>query len=125
VASEARISGPTVIAFVPSEVQGQEDDGSTEGIAHTRFALQDTAKCLGSKKVKFQFLFVDRLVVRNGSKRTTFEVGQLGQGFGAVLVEPGRPAKVVYSVDGPSTLQFLLPQAAFEYWHVQACKDAG
>ena len=125
VVSEAKISGPTIIAFVPSEVQGQKDDGAIEGVAHTNFALQDTAKCLGSKKVEFQFLFVDRLVVRNGTTRTTFEVGQMGQGFGAILVEPGRPAKVVYSEDGPSTLQFLLPRAAFEYWHAQACKDAG
>ena len=125
IVSEVKISRPTIIAFVPSEVQGQKDDGAIEGVAHTQFALQDTAKCLGSKTVKFQFLFVDRLVVRDGTKHTTFEVGQLGQGFGAILVEQGRPAKVVYSEDGPSTLQFLLPRAAFEYWHAQACKDAG
>ena len=125
VVHEVKISGPTIVAFVPSEVQGQKDDGTIEGIAHTQFALQDTAKCLGSKKVTFRFLFADRLVVRNGTKKTTIKVGQLGQGFGSILVEPRRAAKVVYSEDGPSTLQSLLPRAAFEYWYAQGCKDVG
>jgi hypothetical protein len=118
-------TGPTIIAFAPSEVEGQKDDGSIEGVAHTQFAMQDTAKCLSPKKVTFQFWFADRLVVRTGNKTTTFEVGKLGQGFGAILIEPGRPPKVVYSTDGPSTLQFLLPQAAFELWHAKGCKDVG
>lgn len=124
VVHEAKISGPTIIGFVPSEVQGQKDDGAIKGIAHTQFALNDAAKCLGNKKVKVHFVFADRLLARSSTKRITFEVAQLGQGFGAILVEPGRPAKVVYSEDGPSTLQFLMPRAAFEYWHAQACKDA-
>ena len=119
------VSGPTIIAFVPSEVQGQKDDGSIEGVAHTQFALQDTAKCLSPKKVNFQFWFVDRLVIRVGDRTTTFEVGKLGQGFGAILIDPGRPPKVVYSTDGPSTLQYLLPHAAFELWHAKGCKDVG
>lgn len=118
-------SGPTIIAFAPSEVEGQRDDGAIEGVAHTQFAMQDTAKCLSPKKVTFQFWFADRLVVRSRNKTTTFEVGKLGQGFGAILIEPGRPPKVVYSTDGPSTLQFLLPQAAFELWHAKGCKDVG
>lgn len=125
IVSEARVSGPTIIAFAPSEVQGQNDDGAIEGVAHTNFAMQDTAKCLGAKKVELQFLFVDRLVVVTVKKRTTFQVGRMGQGFGAVLVQPGRPARVVYSEDGPSTLQYLLPNAAAEYWKVPACNDAG
>ena len=118
-------SGPTIIAFAPSEVEGQKDDGSIEGVAHTQYAMQDTAKCLSPKKVAFQFWFADRLVVRSGNKTTTFEVGKLGQGFGAILIEPGHPPKVVYSIDGPSTLQYLLPQAAFELWHAKGCKDVG
>jgi hypothetical protein len=118
-------SGPTIIAFAPSEVEGQKDDGSIEGVAHTQYAMQDTAKCLRPKKVAFQFWFADRLVVRSGNSTTTFEVWKLGQGFGAILIEPGRPPKVVYSTDGPSTLQFLLPQAAVEFWHAKGCKDVG
>ena len=125
VQKKTTVSGPTVIAFAPSEVEGQKDDGSVEGVAHTQYAMQDTAKCLRPKKVAFQFWFADRLVVRSGKMTTTFEVGKLGQGFGAILIEPGRPPKVVYSTDGPSTLQFLLPQAAFELWHVKGCKDVG
>ena len=119
------ISGPTIVAFVPSATQRQKDDGAIEGVAHTQFALQDTEKCLGNKKVSFRFLFADRLVVRNGVEKTTIQVGALGQGFGAVLIEPRRSAKIVFSVDGPSTLQSLIPRAAFEYWNIQACKDVG
>ncbi len=125
VQKETTVSGPTIIAFAPSEVEGLKDGGSIEGVAHTQYAMQDTAKCLSPKKVAFQFWFADRLVVRSGTKSTTFEVGKLGQGFGAILIDPGRPPKVVYSKDGPSTLQFLLPQAAFELWHAKACKDVG
>ena len=125
VLKETTVSGPTIIAFAPSEVEGQKDDGSIEGVAHTQYAMQDTAKCLRPKKVAFQFWYADRLVVRSGTKTTSFEVGKLGQGFGAILIEPGRKTKVVYSKDGPSTLQFLLPQAAFELWHAEGCKDVG
>ena len=125
VEKKTTVSGPTIIAFAPSEVEGQKDDGSIEGVAHTQYAMQDTAKCLSPKKVAFQFWFADRLVVLSGNKTTTFEVGKLGQGFGAILIEPGRSPKVVYSIDGPSTLQYLLPQAAFELWHAKGCKDVG
>lgn len=120
---EITISGPTIIAFVPVDTKGQQDDGSIEGIAHMHYAMQDTCKCLSPKKVAFQFWFADRLVIHSGLGQTTFEVGKFGQGFGAILVEPGRTAKVVFSVDGPSTLQYLLPQAAFEYWQASGCKN--
>lgn len=119
------LSGPAIIVFAPSELEGQKDDGAIQGVAHMHYAMEDTAKCLSPKKVTFQFWFADHLIVRIGDKITTFEVGKLGQGFGAVLIEPGLPPKVVYSTEGPSTLQFLLPQAAFELWHIKVCKKVG
>lgn len=123
VQKETSISGPTIIAFAPPETQEQKDEGSIEGVAHTQYAVQDTAQCLSPKKVAFQFWFADRLVIRSDKSRSQFEVGQLGQGFGAILIEPGRSAKVVHSEDGPSTLNWLLTQAAFEYWHAKGCKN--
>ena len=123
VKKETSIFGPTIITFAPPETEGQKNDSSIEGVAHTQYAMQDTAKCLRPKKVAFQFWFADRLVIRSGKTRIKFEVGQLGQGFGAVLIEPGRSAKVVHSEDGPSTLKWLLPHAAFEYWHAKECES--
>jgi hypothetical protein len=119
------VAGPTIIAFVPSEVRDQKDEGSIEGVAHVQFAMQDTAKCLGTKQVKFEFEFADTIVLKSGNQSTTIQVGSLGQGFGAVLAEPGRQAKVVFTEIGPSTLLYLLPRAAAEYWHVEACKTDG
>jgi hypothetical protein len=120
-----KVTGPVVIGFAPLDVEGQKDDGSIEGVAHTNFALQDTDKCLRPKKVKFEFWFADTIVLLDGGHRTTFTTNKMGQGFGAILVEPGRKAKVVFSENGPSTLQWFVPNAAYEYWNASGCKDVG
>lgn len=120
-----QVTGPVVVGFAPLEVRGQKDEGSIEGVAHANFALQDTAKCLRPKKVKIEFWFADTIVLVDGGRRATFATSKMGQGFGAILVEPGRKAKVVFSEQGPSTLQWLLPTAAFEYWNAPGCKDVG
>lgn len=120
-----KVTGPVVIGFAPLEVDGQKDDGSIEGVAHTNFALQDTVKCLRPKKVKVEFWFADTIMLVDKGQRATFATSKMGQGFGAILVQPGRKAKVVFSENGPSTLQWLLPNAAFEFWNAPRCKDAG
>lgn len=119
------VTGPTVIGYVPSDTQSQRDDGSVEGIAHTRFALEDTNACLGRGRVKFEFVFADRIVVVNGKQSASLQVNKMGQGFGAVLVKPGRKPKVVFAEQGPSTLQYLLPNAASAYWAEPNCKQDG
>lgn len=112
-----------IIAFVPSDFQGADDDGSIEGAAHLRFAVEDTYKCLQPARVSVAFLYADRVSLRNGANSEMLEVTNMGQAVGAILVEPGRMAQVVFSVDGPSTLQYLLPQAASRYWDVEGCKQ--
>ena len=62
------------------------------------------------------------LVLRDGGKTETIALADLGQGIGAVIVEPGRPAAVVYVTVGASSLQYQLPQAVFAYWRIPGCK---
>jgi len=119
------VTEPTVIGYAPSDTQSQRDDGSVEGIAHTRFALEDTNACLGRGRASFQFVFADRIVVVNGKQSASLQVNKMGQGFGAVLVQPGRKPKVVFAEQGPSTLQYLLPNAASAYWAEPKCKQDG
>ena len=113
----------SIFAFVPPEVKGSKEDGDIEAAAHLGFAIQDTLKCLQPMKPKVKYLYADKIILKNGTNSQFIDVHNLGQAVGAVLVEPGKKAQTVYSVDGPSTLIFLLPKAASEYWHVKACEQ--
>ena len=119
------INARFIIGYAPPDTQSQNDDGSIEGVAHTRFALDDTEACLGQGKVKFELVFADQIIVVDGEQKFAFQVSKLGQGFGAVLAEPGREPKVVFSEEGPSTLQYLVPNAASAYWGEPRCKQDG
>lgn len=116
------ISGPTLVAFLPPEAGQPGVEGAGEALAHVGFALADTRRCLGTKAVRFETVYADRVTVQGAHGQQTFEVRNLGQGVGAVLAEPGRPATVIHTEVGPSSLAHQLPQAAFEYWRVPACK---
>jgi hypothetical protein len=69
-----------------------------------------------------QTIYAKRLTIVDGAAGRTVELSALGQGIGAVLAEPGRPERTVHTGIGASSLQYLLPQAAFEYWRQPACK---
>lgn len=111
-----------VVAFAPTDTLGARDEGSIEGVAHTQFALQDTQRCLGPREIDYRFIFTDRLKVSGGSAQANYRGHQLGQGFGAVLVRPGRPPQLVVSREGPGTLLELLPEAAAQLWQEPACQ---
>lgn len=117
------VKSRTIVAFAPPELNGSKDEGAVEALAHLRFAIEDTYKCLQPMKLSIQFHFTDRIVLRNGKSNDVLQVHKLGQAVGAVIAEPGRKPQVVYSVDGPSTLQFLLPQAAAKYWAIKGCEQ--
>jgi hypothetical protein len=112
----------TVVAFAPTSARDAQDDGLVEGLAHTRFALEDARRCLGERGIAYRLVFADRLRVDGGKRSVVYRGAQLGQGFGAVLVRPGQPPRLVVSRDGPSTLQELLPQAAAALWQAPACQ---
>jgi hypothetical protein len=120
-ADSFEVLGRSIIAFVPPTLKNSEDEGAIEGVAHLRFAVEDTYKCLQPMQIAVKFLYADQVSLRNGANSQVVQVHLLGQAVGAILVEPGRSAETVFSVNGPSTLQFLLPQAASKYWQVKAC----
>lgn len=111
-----------IVAFAPTDSLGAQDDGSSEGVAHTRFALEDTQRCLGTREVEYRLIFADRLKVGGSGPQADYRGRQLGQGFGAVLVRPGHPPQLVVARDGPSTLKELLPRAAAKVWEESACE---
>ena len=114
----------TIIAFLPPEVREAKDDGSIEAGAHLSYAVEDTYKCLQPMKLTIRLLYADRVkLLDNKKKSEVLDVSKMGQAVGAILVEPGRKPQVTYSVEGPSTLQYLLPQAASKYWRVKACEQ--
>lgn len=119
---QVSVSGPTIIAFLPPEASQPDVEGAGEAVAHIRFAIADTRRCMGVKAVRFEIVYADRVVVKAAHVQQTFDVGSLGQGIGALLAEPGRPATVVHTEVGPSSLAHRLPQAAFEYWRLVACR---
>jgi hypothetical protein len=92
-------------------------------VAHVQFALEDTNKCLGAGPVRLALVFADQVIIQDRVSPQTIRLTDLGQGGGAVLVEPGREAKVVSTKVGPSVLQHLLPAAAFGYWGEPACRN--
>ena len=110
-----------IVAFLPPDVRTAKDDGSANAASHLQFAVDDTIKCLKPKTVRVKLVYADRLELRNGPESQVFVVRKLGQAVGAIVVEPGKKGRAVFSEVGPSTLQLLLPQAASEYWHTPSC----
>lgn len=117
------VRGHMIIAFLPPEVSDAQDDGSIEAAAHISYALKDTYKCLEPMKPSVRLVYADRVTIGNVGFSEVLRVRSMGQAVGAILVEPARKSHAVFSVDGPSTLQYLLPQAASKYWQVKACEQ--
>jgi hypothetical protein len=120
---QVEVRARSIIAFAPSELKDSDEDGAMEAVAHLRFAVEDTYRCLQPMKLSVSFYYADRIALRTGKTRELLQVHKLGQAVGAIIVEPGRKPEVIYSTDGPSTLQQLLPQAAARYWATKACEQ--
>jgi hypothetical protein len=123
VSKTVAVIGPTIIAVLPPQVQHQRDPGDTEAAAHVQFALEDSTTCLGTRRMTTELVFADQVVIRDQASTHTIPIKDLGQGVGAVLVEPGRKATVVHTKVGPSALRHLLLGAAADYWGEQACSQ--
>jgi hypothetical protein len=122
VVKSVQIKGSTIVAFLPPAVESQRDEADIEALAHVRFALADAIKCLAPRRVVVELVFADKVVLRERRSAQSMSVAQLGQGVGAVLVEPGRKPQEVFTEIGPSTLLHLLPNAVDRYWDAPACK---
>lgn len=69
----------TLIAFVPSEFQGSEEEGAIEGAVHLRFAVEDTLKCVHPLSPTIHLLYADIILVKNGPKTDRVPAYQFGQ----------------------------------------------
>ena len=116
-----RVTRPTIIAFLPPAVQDQRDRGATEAVAHVGFALEDTQKCLAKRPLDYRLIYADRLQVTLDGRRHAFELNKMGQGVGAILLAPGKAPRQIHTTIGPSTLMYMLPTAAAEYFGAPPC----
>jgi hypothetical protein len=111
-----QVTGPTIIGFLPPEIENGGANGEDEAIAHVLFALDDTAVCLRRyRALKMQTIFADRLIVRDGAKSHTVVLNK-GQGIGAVLLRPGKAPRTVFAAEGASTLIQTLPNEAVTFY---------
>ena len=123
--TEVLVTKPTIVGFFPpvSAEEIETNPGTREGVAHLEFALSDVAKCLKPRDVSVRLELTRVLIFKLGDRQLRFELSPDWQrAVGAYLVEPNREPRVVYASAGPSSLQFLLPNAAAEYFNEPGCK---
>jgi hypothetical protein len=122
------VAGPLVVGFFPpvTDAELESGDGTSEGVAHLQFSLEDAAQCLQDKGVAVRLEFTRAFFVRTGGKEQTIQIPRDWEhAVGAILARPGVQPRVVYATAGPSSLSFLLPEATAEYFGAPACKESG
>jgi hypothetical protein len=121
------VKTPLVIGFFPpfTEAEKQNDDGGiSEGLSHLSFALDDVAACYPSKTVLYRLEETRSITLRDEGRVRRIPISrQWERSVGIVFVAPGRAPRVVFASAGPSSLQYLGPQAAFEYFGAIGCKQ--
>ena len=105
-----------VIAFLPPSLHDSQDKGAAEAQERVKSAIEDTKLCLGEDDVSYQVVFAERVVVRSIGREETFEVGHFAPLVGALLLRPGRNARILFAGGGPEALAQLLRSAASEYF---------
>ena len=119
---EVVITAPTLIAFAKPSLRDARDEASSEALAHLAFAVEDTKRCALPEHAKVETIYADIFIVRNGAMTQAFSTSAKGHELGAVLVEPGRKARLVIAEVGPSALVQMLPEAAAKYWNLPSCE---
>jgi hypothetical protein len=126
VASDKRITGPTIIGLLPKATQAEIDDHETgvgEGMAHISFALEDTVKCLAASGINAEAEMDDHSWARMAMGGRTYPHPPV-EAIGALLLLPGKEPVFVSGEDGPSFLMLRLPKAAGEFFPAVACTKA-
>jgi hypothetical protein len=120
------VTGPTVIGFFPPTTQAQMDDvdsGFSEGIADVRFALEDINKCLALIRPTIRLELTRSITLKSGKGSFTIPLGTDWQhSIGVILASRDKKPQIVYAEAGPSTLLYLGPDAAAEYFRIPGCK---
>lgn len=121
------VNGPVVVGYFPPVTQEELDDpnsGAGEGIAHVRFAVEDTLRCLEDSGIKAQgrVKMKDVLEVREGNATKRIKLPtSWPEAAGVYLFSPGKNPRKVPAQAGPSSLEVLVPEAAAEYYGAKAC----
>jgi hypothetical protein len=114
-----------IVGFFPpvSEQELQSNPGARAGFAHFEFALNDVAACLKGRGVVVKGERAGTLILtyENKVERITLPT-DWPRAVGAYLLDPQQSPKVVYASAGPSSLSFLLPNAAADYFGVSKCR---
>lgn len=122
---EIRVSGPMIVGFFPpiSDQELQSEPGARAGVAHFEFALTDVAACLKGRGVVVKGERVGTLILKYENKVERIKLPtDWPRAVGAYLLDPQQSPKVVYASAGPSSLAFLLPNAAADYFGVSKCR---
>lgn len=123
------VNGPVVVGYFPPVTEEEINNpgsGAGEGIAHVRFALEDTLKCLKASGIeaRAQLEMVKALKVTEGTSTKRLALPTTWpEAAGAYLFLPGKPARMVPAQAGPSSLITLVPEAAAEYFGAKACRE--
>jgi hypothetical protein len=120
------VTGPLVIGFFPPTTQTEMDDadsGFSEAIAHVCFALEDINKCLAALRPTIRLELTRSITLQGAKKSFTIPLATDWQhSIGVILASPDKKPQIVYAEAGPSTLLYLGPDAAAEYFRVPACR---
>lgn len=119
------IDRPTVIGYFPPAADSAEaeGDGYSEGEAHVGFALQDAEKCLGRDSAHVALVVDTAVRVQNQGRTDTLRFSRADSlSFGAYLIAPGRPPRLVH-VPWPSALIPAVAEAIPEYFQRQPCPE--
>ena len=116
-----------IIGFFPpsTDAELRTDDGTIEGLAHLRFAIEDAVKCVAEdgKIVDAAIVLTNELIVQQGSGRRRIPLARRWpESAGAYLLAPGKDPRAVYVRDYPSTFGItLIPEAAV-YFGAETCR---
>jgi hypothetical protein len=117
---------PMIVGFFPpsTDAELKSDDGVIEGVAHLRYALEDTMTCLkdSGKPVDAEILLTSDLVIADGARREHIKLStEWPKSVGVYLLAPGGQAQVVYADPSPSALNQPLTDAAAKYFGAPKC----
>lgn len=116
IVSELALQTPTLLVFVPSTVAPADLHELSDADAWAVQALTRTQYCMGGFYVSYRFARADTIVVVDGARRTSIDVGVAAPLTGALLLKPGSPASLVFAGGGPSSLPGLVARAAGDYF---------
>jgi hypothetical protein len=106
----------SVVAFLPSSMEGSRDKDATEAQERVRSAIEDVKACLGEDDVSYEVVFADRIAVHSLGREEIFEISHFAPLVGALLLRPDTNPRILFAGGGPQALAQMLRSAASEYF---------